>query len=235
MISSGDSGGTTMFTPTDRRIGLWSARLLILLLVVYVFTGSLWVFREATPAGMAALAPEDPYLAILETLIVLCGPLEIALFAAIYAYAPPDRKTFALSALIFVSLLAVITCSLHFLLLTIGRQSGYAAIPGPGPFYPWPTVLFGLDLFAWDVFQGLGLVFAAPVFRGDKLHRAIRMAMFISGALCLVGVSGPASGDLRFQLLAVVGYVAGLFVVCVLLAILFTRPVARTFSLQGKG
>jgi len=48
--------------------------------------------------------------------------------------------------------------------------------------------------------------------------------MTLSGLFCLVGLSGPASGDLRFQYPAIVGYAFVFPFVCLLLAILFARP-----------
>jgi hypothetical protein len=84
-----------------------------------------------------------------------------------------------------------------------------------------PTL--AVDLVAWDFFLGFGLLFAAPIFKGDKLHVAIRTTMTVSGLLCLLGVSGPASGDLRLQYPAIAGYAFVFPFVCLLLAILFHR------------
>jgi hypothetical protein len=75
--------------------------------------------------------------------------------------------------------------------------------------WPWPSVVYALDLLAWDLFFGLSMLFAAVVFEGGKLENALRRVMFLSGALCLVGILGPVLGDLRFQTIAIVGY-AGL-------------------------
>jgi hypothetical protein len=68
---------------------------------------------------------------------------------------------------------------------------------------------------------GFGLLFAAPIFKGGKLQAAIHASMTLSGLLCLVGVSGPASGDLRFQYPAILGYAFLFPFVCLLLAMLF--------------
>src|SRR5262249_19604401 len=70
---------------------------------------------------------------------------------------------------------------------------------------------------------GFGLLFAAPLFKGDKLQVAIRAGMTLSGLLCLVGVSGPASGDLRLQYPDIVGYPFCVPLCLLSLAILFAR------------
>lgn len=203
----------------DRSLGLRSARLMVVFMAGYIATGVAWLIDRGPTLD---LTPSDPYLAILETLIVLCCPVEIVLFAAIYS-ASAAHKTTSLIALIFISILVTITSCVHFVLLTVGRQTDYAGIPGQHPFYPWPTVLFALDLFAWDVFQGLALLFAAWSFRGDRLKNAIRVSMLVSGAFCVLGVSGPVTGDLRLQFLSVAGYVFGLLLICILLAAYFAR------------
>ena len=48
-----------------------------------------------------------------------------------------------------------------------------------------------MDLLAWDLFLGLSLLFASRVFKGDRLHTAIRLTLTLSGALCVAGILGP--------------------------------------------
>jgi uncharacterized membrane protein len=206
----------------DRWIGLWSARVLVLVAVVYVLVGAVWLFTRLDSFQEVGFQPDQPYLSILETLLVITGLLEVTLFAAIFAYAPRDRKTFGLASLCFTVILAALTCTVHFVRLTVGRQA-VADGPDPTPFDPWPTVLFSIDLLAWDVFQGLALLLAAPIFRGDRLHDLVRRSMTLSGALCLTGVVGPSTGLMQLQVLAIAGYAFGFPFVGSLLVILFGR------------
>ena len=199
---------------------------MVVLAIAYILTGLVGITAPDTSGRRAGLQQVDPYLAILETIMIAVVVTQVVLFSALHAIAQPDQKTYSLIALIFVSLVAAISGGVHFVMLTVGRQSGNVAIPGPGPFYPWPTVLFSLDLLAWDVFQGLGLLFAAAAFQGKDLRRPFQAPCF-SGCLCIIGVAGPASGDLRFQIPAIFGYAGGWTVACALLAVLFARPVAK--------
>jgi uncharacterized Tic20 family protein len=67
------------------------------------------------------------------------------------------------------------------------------------------------------------MLFAAPVFSGDRLRVSIRILMIVSGVLALAGMSGVVVGDMQLRMIGVVGY-AGVFpVVALLLAILFRR------------
>jgi hypothetical protein len=87
-----------------------------------------------------------------------------------------------------------------------------------------------LDLLAWDFFLGLGLVFAAPAFRGKGTAGRVRVSLILAGTLCLTGTLGPASGNLRIQYLGIVGYAFALPVACLLLAMLFRQAQASELS-----
>jgi hypothetical protein len=76
-------------------------------------------------------------------------------------------------------------------------------------------------MLAWGPPLGLALLAAAPVFTGGKLPTAIRLAMTVGGTLSVVGVLGPAIGDLRFWLPAMAGYAGVLPVIGCLLVIYF--------------
>ena len=44
------------------------------------------------------------------------------MIAAVCGHAPPERKTRSLAALAFIIAFAVVTCGVHFVSLTVGRQ-----------------------------------------------------------------------------------------------------------------
>ena len=71
-----------------------------LIVVAYVIVGIVGV--AARPPSSDLLRQVDPYLAILEILLSLAAIALVILMSGVYAYAPPDRKTFALVALAFV-------------------------------------------------------------------------------------------------------------------------------------
>jgi hypothetical protein len=217
---SGDCVSPT-FTANARTLGMVSAAGTALLGVVYAAT---------LVAGLASLqSPQqpigDPLFSILEIMIILMMPLMVALMVAVHAWAPAQAKVFSLIALVFVILLAGLTSSVHFVILTVGHQ---AAISGPEwvPLFlsfKWPSVAYALDILAWDLFFGLGALFAAPVFSASRLATSIRTLLIASGVLALAGLSGVIMGDMQLRSIGIVGY-AGVFpAVAVLLAILFRR------------
>jgi hypothetical protein len=67
------------------------------------------------------------------------------------------------------------------------------------------------------------MLFAAPVFRGNRLAVWIRVLMIASGVLALAGLSGVVVGDMQLRNIGIVGYVGVFLVVAALLAVLFYR------------
>ena len=213
------------FTASARRLGMVSAVGTVLLNAVYAATlvaGLLSLPSPQQPIG-------DPLFAILEILIILMMPLMVALMVAVHAWAPAEAKVFSLMALVFASLLAGFTCSVHFVILTVGRQAAFSGLTWMPLFlsFKWPSVSYALDILAWDVFFALSVLFAAPVFSGNRLATSIRVLLVASGALALAGLSGVIVGGMQLRNIGIVGY-AGVFpVVALLLAILFHRATPR--------
>jgi hypothetical protein len=164
---------------------------------------------------------------MLEILMSLCAVALVVMMAAVYCYAPPDRKTHSLAAPACMIVFVVLTCSVHFVSLTVGRQIEpkvvSALLSQQLSFEQWPTLALALDLLAWDFFLGLSLLFAAPVFKGDGPPNRVRISMIVAGMLCLAGVLGPALGQMHIQYLGIGGYAFVLPVACFLLAMLFRR------------
>lgn len=215
------------WTQTDRRIAIWSATGAATIGLTFVVVGLIGV--AARPPSTEALRQVDPYLAILEILMILFAVVLVVTMAAIHAYATSDRKTFSLIAFAVIICFAALTCGVHFASLTLGRQSDPKALPvlshqlSTGD---WPTLAMSLDLLAWDFFLGMALLFAAKVFEGQGTQR-VRISMTVAGALCLAGTLGPLSGHMHIQYLGIAGYAFVLPVSCALLAVLFRRGVSR--------
>lgn len=211
------------WTQTDRRIATWSATSAATIGVIYVSIGLIGVV--ARPPSANPLRQVDPYLAILEILIILSAVVLVTMMAAVYTYAPAERKTYALTSLALTVCCAVLTCATHFASLTVGRQidPGVSSLLSHQlSFVEWPTLALALDLLAWDFFLGLSLLFAAPVFTGEAT-RQVRISMTVAGTLCLAGTLGPASGYLHIQYLGIAGYAFALPIACALLAMFFRK------------
>jgi hypothetical protein len=193
------------------RLGMWSG-------FAYFLLGAAYAVVVAIGMAKTGLAKPitDPILAIMELMTLLGAPLLVIIMAAVHASAAPPKKAYSGAALAFMTLVVGLTCAVHFVGLTAIRQVGTARIAWPSPFY-------ALELLAWDIFLGLSLICAAPVFQGNRRKRTISIWLLVTGILCVAGTLGPATGNMRFQFIAVAAYGVLLPITSLLLAEDFHR------------
>jgi len=209
------------FTPQHRIIGRAAAWAVFFLGVIYAVTTALGLLSLKSPQEPIG----DPYFSIMELLIVLMAPLMVVAMVAVHAYAPSDVKAYSLTALIFMVLLAGITSSVHFVILTVSHQieaTGQTLAPLLLSF-KWPSVVYALDILAWDWFFALSFLSAAPVFKAGRLEVTVRYLMIISSALSLAGLIGVPLGDMQVRNIGIIGYAVVAPVTFLLLGIVFGR------------
>ena len=130
------------------------------------------VYVPVLVAGLLAAAPgapvPDPYNAVLELLIIPDSLAMVLAFAAVHRWAAPQRRLLSAGAVALVALTAGVTICVHAVLLTVGRQADASTLPGYDLLlsWRWPSVVFALDIVAWDLFLGVALLLAAAVLRG---------------------------------------------------------------------
>ena len=209
------------FTATARGLGIFSAGATTILIVAYAVTLVVGLMSLESPQEPIS----DPMFTILEVLIITMMPAMVALMVAVHAWAPKCAKTLSLISLVFMGLLAGVTCSLHFVILTLSRQPEFAGQPWqPLVFsFEWPSVAYALDIVGWDIFFALSMLFAAPVFSGSRLAAWIRALMTLSGMLALAGLIGVVVGNMQVRNIGIVGYVGVFVVVAALLTVFFYR------------
>jgi hypothetical protein len=213
------------FTAIARGLGIYSAAATVILLVAYAVTLAVGLASLKSPQQPIG----DPMFTILEILIIVMMPAMVALMVAVHAWAPPHAKTLTLTSVVFMGLLAGMTSIVHFCILTLSRQPEFARqswLPLVLSFN-WPSVVYALDILAWDIFFPLSMLFAAPVFGGSRLAGWIRVLMIASGVLSLAGLSGVVSGDMQLRNIGIVGYLGVFLVVATLLAVLFYRTTSK--------
>jgi hypothetical protein len=134
------------FTSQHRAIGRFAAWAVFVLGIAYGVTLVLGLL--SLKSSQDAIA--DPFFSTMELLIVLMAPLMVISMAAVHTYAAPDVKAYSLTALAFMILLAGITSSVHFMILTISRQIEATRLPWVPLFvsFKWPSVTYALDILA---------------------------------------------------------------------------------------
>jgi hypothetical protein len=197
-------------------IGACSARAMLGLVAAYL---AVFVVGFTSVGNLRKPLP-DPYLAIAEVLILVMAPIMVALMLAIHACAPVRAKPFTQVALGWMLAAAAFTTTVHFVELTVARHINHATFPGYERIFDfkWPSMLYAIDIAAWDIFFGLALLFAVPAFaRGSKA----RAGLIASGSLCLIGLVGPFTNALGWRAIGIFGYTIVFALTCI--------PLSRTF------
>jgi hypothetical protein len=209
------------FTLQHRTIGRAAAWAVFCLEILYAVTTALGLLSLKSSQEPIS----DPFFSIMELLIVFIAPLMVVSMVAVHAYAPPDVKVYSLTALIFTILLAGITSSVHFVILSVSRQLGATGLTWVPLLisFKWPSVAYTLDILAWDWFFALSMLFAAPVFRKGRLERTVQILMIVSGVLSLAGLIGVPLEDMQVRTIGVLGYAVVSPIVFLLLGIVFGR------------
>ena len=209
---------------TERCAGRWSARFIVVISVAYA---AVMVAGFLSLGNLTDPLP-DPYLAIAEILILVMAPAMVLLMAAVHACAPAHLRMFSLIAFGWMLVAACLTMTVHVVELVVARRVGPEAVPGFARLFDfaWPSMLYAVDIVAWDLLLGLSLVFAAFVFTGPR-HRAARRGLLVSGVLCLVGLVGPAIDMLAWRGIGILGYVVAFPIACVALSRAFTDAPVR--------
>jgi hypothetical protein len=214
------------FTKTHRMVGRTAAGVVSFLLIAYFITLTLGLLSLASPLDPIG----DPYFSLMESLIIIIAPLMVVVMAAVHAYASPEARMFSLLGLAFMIIMATITCSVHFVVLTVSRLIESAGFPWHSLFFSftWPSVGYTLDILAWDIFFALAMLFAAPVFRVGRLERTVRVLMIVSGVLSLAGLIGVPLADMGIRNIGIIGYAVVSIIVFFLIAVIFSRNGDRT-------
>lgn len=209
------------FTRQHRTIGRIASFAVSLLLLTYGITLVLGLLSLKSSSDQIG----DPYFSILELLIVMTAPLMVIAMVAVHAYASTATRMYSLTSLAFMTIMAGITCSVHFVILTVSRQIEAVGFPlGSLLFsFRWPSVAYTLDILAWDFFFALSMLFAAPVFRTGRLEKTVRILMILSGVLSLAGLIGVPLANMNIRNIGILGYAGVSLIVFLLLGTVFGR------------
>ena len=217
--SSGTSEG---FTPAHRVVGRIAALSVFVLGVAYAIVTALGFLSLESPGDPIGY----PYVTLMELLILPLAALYLVAMVAVHGYARPGVRVYGLIALVFMTVLAAVTTAVHFVVLTVGPRleaTGLEWVPLVVSF-TWPSMVYALDILAWDWFFALSLLFASFVFTEGRLERAVRVLLIASGLLSLAGLAGVPLADMGVRNVGVIGYAVVAPVAFLLIGILFGRP-----------
>jgi hypothetical protein len=171
------------------------------------------VYAITTTIGLLALeSPDqpigDPFFTIMELLTVLIAPLMAFSLTAVHNRTMAAGKTCSLIAVLLMFAAAGITSCVHLVVLVMSRIPEAMRVAGHDFLFSfkWPSVVYVLDILAWDWFFGLSMLFAAVAFKEGRLEKSIRRLMLFSGLLSLAGFAGVPQGDMQVRNIGIAGY-----------------------------
>ena len=186
------------------RIGVvccWGA---FLLGITYIITTILGFMSLKTPDDQIG----DPFFTMMELLILLIAPLMAMSIIVAHFYAAPKDKIYSMFSAFFMVIMMGITSCVHFVMLTLGR---YIEFSDPSTFdlyfsFTWPSVVYVLDILAWDWFFALSFFFIAPVFKRGRLENVLKTLLIVGGILSLAGFIGIPLENMQVRNLGILGY-----------------------------
>ena len=179
----------------------------------------------------------DPFFTILELLILFIAPLMLISMIDLHVHASSENKIYSLTGLIFMIMFTTITCSIHFVILTVSHRLFATGLPLTPQLlaYEWPSVAYSLDILAWDVFVGLSLLSVVPLFNNNRPEKTIRLLLVLASALCFAGLVGVPLANMQIRMIGVIGYAGVSPIAFLLLAVYFGRSRRVAAPRQGLG
>ncbi|MEO7252721.1 MAG: hypothetical protein ABIZ64_00610 [Casimicrobium sp.] len=211
--------------PTSNRVGAASGIAVAVLSVAYVVVLVAGLVTLPSPDQQI----QDPWFTAMEILILAIAPSMVAFTVFLHALAMPHRKSAALLGVVFMSMCAALTSSNHFAVLTLSRQTEFADAPWAALVFSftWPSVVYALDILAWDVFFPLGALFAALSLPASAGYRLARWLLFGSAALAFVGLAGIPLANMNVRNIGIIGYAVLFPIAAALLAVRLRHAAAR--------
>jgi hypothetical protein len=206
------------FTRSARRLGIASGVGVVSLGISYLVC--LIIGLASLPSPQDPIG--DPWFTALEILILAMMPFMVTLMVSVHAWSAKENKAQSVASVVFMTLVAVITSAVHFAILTLSQQDAFRDMAWFFSF-SWPSVVYALDILAWDFFFPLSVLFAVPVFGRDRLENRIQILLGVSGVLALAGLAGVFLNDMQVRNIGIVGYAVVFPVAAALIGILFWR------------
>lgn len=209
------------YSLSARRLGTAAGAAVSVLCLAYAVVLAIGLLTLPSPEHQI----QRPWFTLMEILIVAIAPAMVALTVALHARAPRERKSLALLSVAFMSMSAVVTCSVHFAILILGSHPAFAGENWVRLVFSftWPSIAYTLDILAWDVFFPISALFAGTVVQGNRLASVARRLLFASAALAFAGLAGAPLANMQVRNIGIIGYAFLFPIAAGILASLFSR------------
>ncbi len=191
--------------PASLRLCTLSSNVLASLCLIYAAVLGIGLLTLPSPDQQI----QNPWFTLMEILILAIAPAMVAFTVCLHSAASAESKPLALLAVIFMSMCAALTSSVHFAVLTLSRQPELVTTASAALVFSftWPSVVYALDILAWDVFFPLGALFAALAVPHTGRKRLVRQLLYASSALAFLGLVGIPLANMNVRNVGIIGYV----------------------------
>jgi hypothetical protein len=150
-------------------------------------------YAVAPSAGLLTLPSpqhpiQDPWFTAMELLIIAIAPAMVGLTVVLHARASQERRPFGVAAIALMSMCAVITCCVHFTILTVSRE-----LISTRP--DWAEHLFSFLAYALGFLFSIAAFCGAATIEGGAIFKAGHADSFTSAPPWHSRNSGRASGE----------------------------------------
>ncbi len=199
-------------------LGSWASGTFVVLAVAYVAVLGAGFMANPTTKDPV----KDPHLAIAEVLILIMAPVMLTLSAAIHYSVPPELQPYTLISMGWMVAAVATTSIVHLVELVVARRLRAEDFPAHERIFGfrWPSMLYAVDIAAWDVFFALAVLFAVPAFEG---HGTVQLGLVVAGVLSLAGLIGPAIGNIAWRSIGIFGYAVVFPATCIPLNSYFSQ------------
>lgn len=207
--------------PTAASLGAYSGATVAALSVAYVAVLAIGVATLPSPEHPI----QQPWITLMELLILGIAPAMVLLAVAVHAVAVPAHKPLVLAGVLFFVMCAALTCAVHLCILLLARHPAFAAEPWQALVFGfrWPSVVYTLDILAWDIFFPFGALLLACGVSGGGLAGRARGLLVASAVLAFAGLVGVPLANMQLRNIGIVGYAVLFPVAAAILALVFHR------------
>ena len=204
-----------------QRIGAAAAGAVALLCLCYAVVLALGLLTLPSPAHQI----QEPWFTLMELLILLIAPAMVVFMLTLHAWVSEQHRAFALGAVAFMSMCAALTCAVHFAVLMLSRQPTLSSQAWTRDVlsFRWPSVAYALDILAWDLFFPIAAICAALSVQGPGLRNVVRLLMYCSAVLALVGLAGAPLANMQVRNIGIIGYAVLFPIAAALMVLVFRR------------
>lgn len=149
--------------------------------------------------GAYYVVPTEEVFRLWELAIILSGMIEFIFIVSVIEDA--EHNTYWLLAIVFGAASMVTTIGVHY--ETVLNGGGNPALQ--------PN-----DSLAWGLFFGIACLFASGTIKKEEQSRRwIRILFIVIGIMCILGMLGPATGNIFLWFIAVGGYGPVALILCI--------------------